>query len=65
MNKETIGQNAGLIWQVLQEGEKNVKVLRKEAKLKDKDMTFALGWLAREDKVNFKEVDGELFVSLA
>lgn len=65
MKKETIGNNAGLVWQVLQNGEMEVKAVKKATKLTEKDLNLALGWLAREGKVNFKEVEKELFVSLA
>ncbi|MEA4985622.1 hypothetical protein SDC9_50648 [bioreactor metagenome] len=65
MKKETIGNNAGLVWQALQNGEMEVKAVKKATKLTEKDLNLALGWLAREGKVNFKEVEKELFVSLA
>ncbi len=65
MKKETIGINAGLVWQALQSGEMEVKAVKKATKLTEKDLNLALGWLAREGKVNFKEVEKELFVSLA
>ncbi|MEA4937215.1 hypothetical protein SDC9_165296 [bioreactor metagenome] len=65
MMKEKIGINAGLIWKALEHGELNVKAVKKATKLKEKDLNLALGWLAREGKVNFSETEGELFVSLA
>lgn len=65
MKKETIGINAGLVWQALQNGEMEVKAVKKATKLTEKDLNLALGWLAREGKVNFNEVEKELFVSLA
>jgi len=65
MKKETIGKNAGLVWQALQNGEMEVKAGKKATKLTEKDLNLALGWLAREGKVNFKEVEKEMFVSLA
>lgn len=61
---EKIGISAGLIWAALENGETNVKAIKKATKLAEKDLNLALGWLAREGKVNFKEIDGELFVSL-
>ncbi|MDO9634635.1 MAG: winged helix-turn-helix domain-containing protein [Paludibacter sp.] len=64
MIKEKIGSNAGLIWQALENGEQNVKAVKKATKLTEKDLNLALGWLAREGKLNFNEVEGELFVSL-
>lgn len=62
---EKIGTNAGKIWTILDEaGILNVKDLKKSAKLTDKDLYAALGWLAREGKVTLTEKEKELFVSL-
>jgi hypothetical protein len=53
MNTETIGTNAGLIWNALNEvNGLSVKQLKKATKLKDKEVFAALGWLAREGKVS-------------
>lgn len=65
MLSEKIGINAGLIWAALEGGELNVKAVKKATKLAEKDLNFALGWLAREGKVKFNEVEGELFIALA
>lgn len=65
MLSEKIGKNAGLIWTALESGELNVKAVKKATKLTEKDLNLALGWLAREEKVKFNEVDGELFLKLA
>ncbi|MDR1585441.1 MAG: winged helix-turn-helix domain-containing protein [Prevotellaceae bacterium] len=62
---DTIGINAGLIWEALGNGELTIKEVKKAAKLTEKDLNLALGWLAREGKVNFNEIEKELFVSLA
>lgn len=60
-----IGTNAGLVWTVLNEGGKlNVKQIKKATKLIDKDLYAAFGWLAKENKIAFEEVEGDLFVSL-
>jgi len=67
MNIEVIGRNAGLVWEALNTGEVlGTKQIKKITKLKDKELYAALGWLARENKVNFQETeDGkELLVSL-
>lgn len=64
MLKEKIGNNAGIIWTALEDGELNVKAVKKVTKLAEKDLNLALGWLAREGKVKFTEVEGELFISL-
>lgn len=62
---EKIGTNAGLVWSVLNEGGKlNAKQIKKATKLIDKDLYAAFGWLAKEGKVVFEEVGGDLFVAL-
>lgn len=68
MNVETIGVNAGTVWNALNEAEAlGLKQLKKVTKLKDKEVFAALGWLARESKVTI-DVDPEdakeLIVSL-
>jgi len=65
MLSEKIGNNAGLIWTAIESGEMNVKAIKKTTKLAEKDLNMSLGWLAREGKVKFNEVEGELFVSIA
>lgn len=62
---EKIGSNAGKVWSLLDEtGRQEVKELKKATKLTEKDLYAALGWLAREGKVIFEEVEKALFVSL-
>lgn len=57
MNIETIGYNAGTVWTALNDATVlGMKQLKKITKLKDKEVYAALGWLAREGKVNI-EVD--------
>lgn len=59
MNVETIGVNAGTVWNALNEAEAlGLKQLKKITKLKDKEVFAALGWLARESKVTI-DVDPE------
>lgn len=68
MNTETIGYNAGTVWVALNNAEAlGVKQLRKITKLKDKEVYAALGWLARENKINIEqdpEDEKEYIVSL-
>ena len=53
MNIETIGTYAGTVWTALNTAEAlGVKQLKKITKLKDKEIFAALGWLAREGKIN-------------
>lgn len=69
MNVETIGTNAGAVWQALSTADAmGVKQIKKVTKLKDKEVFAALGWLAREGKVNIDtdpEDEKELLISLA
>ena len=58
-----IGENAGLIWNALQGGALTLKALKKATKLKNDELSLALGWLAREGKVAFEEAE-ELTISL-
>jgi len=67
MNTEKIGNYAGLIWNALNEADVlGVKQLKKVTKLKDKEVYAAIGWLARENKINIEESEDakELLVSL-
>ena len=59
MDKNEIGLNAGKVWQLLSYGN-----LKKKSGLKDKDLGAALGWLAREDKIEFEQEEEELYVYL-
>lgn len=53
MNVETIGAWAGLVWNALATADVlGLKQLKKETKLKDKEVFAAIGWLAREGKVD-------------
>ena len=53
MNIETIGTDAGTVWTALNTAEAlGVKQLKKITKLKDNEIFAALGWLAREGKIN-------------
>ena len=64
--KEKIGLDAGNVWKVLDvQGVKSVKELKKAAKLNDKEIYAAIGWLAREEKLVFRQEEEDLFISLA
>ncbi len=53
MNTEIIGTNAGTVWVALNTADAlGIKQIKKMTKLKDKEVYAALGWLAREGKVN-------------
>jgi hypothetical protein len=49
---EQIGKTAGAIWHVLEsQGELTLPVLKKEVQGKAPVFDWAIGWLAREDKI--------------
>ncbi|MDY2828575.1 MAG: winged helix-turn-helix domain-containing protein [Sodaliphilus sp.] len=61
MNVETIGLWAGAVWNALNDakGTLDVKGLKKATKLKEKEVFAAIGWLARESKVNIVADEAE------
>lgn len=55
---DTIGIAAGKIWDYLDKnGATSVSKVTKEAELNRNEVQRAIGWLAKEDKLNF-EMDG-------
>jgi hypothetical protein len=65
MLKHDIGINAGIIWNLL--NEKGALTERKIGELtgfKEVMITMALGWLAREDKIEFFEKQDAIFIEL-
>ncbi len=64
--KEQIGQTAGAIWKVLQDNEKiALTQLPKAIKAKEAITYQALGWLAREDKVDYVTSGKTTYIRLA
>lgn len=63
---ERIGQNAGLVWNALNQlGKMDIKALKKATKLRtDKELYAAIGWLAKEGKLSFDETGEELLIEL-
>lgn len=58
MDKHIIGENAGIVWTLLSDGQRwEYEDLKVRSKLSDRDLSAAIGWLAREDKIFF-ETDG-------
>jgi hypothetical protein len=62
MNVETIGLWAGAVWNALNEaeGSLNVRGIKRATKLKEKEVYAAIGWLAREGKVNVNEKETDV-----
>lgn len=55
MDKNMIGKNAGIIWNLLNNGERwEHEALKAASGLSDRDLDTAIGWLAREDKIFFE-----------
>jgi hypothetical protein len=63
---EQIGTHAGLVWKALNDGGRmNLKEVKKATKIKtEKEVFAAIGWLAKEGKLAFDEVEGETYISL-
>lgn len=55
MDKHVIGENAGIIWRLLNNGERwEYESLKAASGLSDRDLNLAIGWLARENKIFFE-----------
>lgn len=62
---ETIGTTAGQVWEYLSNNDEvTMTALKKDLSLKGDEATLALGWLAREDKINFNKKGSTVKVSL-
>lgn len=56
MNKKAIGTNAGIIWNLLNSSEKwDVSQLMQKSGLTEIEVYTAIGWLARENKIEIEE----------
>ncbi len=65
MLKEDIGFNAGTIWHLLSEkGTLSLIELEELTGYKKDLILFALGWLARENKIEFSDRGGTISVRL-
>jgi len=60
-----IGHAAGMSWQYLERhGETTLSKLKQGTKLSDQLLLMALGWLARENKLNLVQQKRSLKISL-
>lgn len=60
MDKNTIGENAGVLWRLLNDGKRwEYEELKAALKLSERDLNAAIGWLARENNIFFDK-DEEL-----
>ena len=56
MDKKAIGTNAGIIWNLLNNSEKwDVSQLMEKSGLTEIEVYTAIGWLAREKKIEIEE----------
>lgn len=60
MDAHSIGENAGLVWNLLSNGKRlTYEDLRTASNLSDKELGAAIGWLSREGKIYFEEGNEE------
>jgi len=64
--KHHIGETAGKVWKTLRaKGEINISQLPKILDEKSATVNQAVGWLAREDKIEFRKKGAQILISLA
>lgn len=61
MNKEHIGENAGIVWSALHNNKCSWEELVKVTRLTPLELAAAIGWLAREDKIRFSPERGIMY----
>lgn len=59
MDKNSIGEHAGIVWRLLSNNCRwTYEELKEKSRLSDRELNAAIGWLAREGKIDF-ETDRE------
>ena len=61
MDKNTIGNNAGIVWRALHNNKYSWEELVKVTALTPLELAAAIGWLAREDKIRFFSEQGMIY----
>ena len=61
MNKNTIGENAGIVWRILHNNVLSWEDLLKQTELSNIEIACAIGWLAREDKIIISQRNGTFY----
>ncbi|WP_321479565.1 winged helix-turn-helix domain-containing protein [uncultured Bacteroides sp.] len=65
MDKKEIGCNAGKVWHILSNNASwKYDDLKEKSGLKDKELAAAIGWLARENKIELEEEGEDLYIYL-
>ncbi len=60
MDKKFIGLNAGIVWHIISDQRKwKYSELKQKSGLPDKELYAAIGWLAREDKIEIEHGEDE------
>jgi Winged helix-turn-helix domain (DUF2582) len=63
--RKLIGEMAGKIWKTLgKKGRTEISKVPQIMKEKEEIVYLALGWLAREDKIDFHKKEGKTFLLL-
>jgi hypothetical protein len=63
--KEQVGETAGTIWHMLNDfGPQTLAQLKKRVNSSGELVAFALGWLAREDKIDISQEKKSIKVAL-
>jgi hypothetical protein len=66
MIQNDININAGIIWNLLNEkGMLSIREINKHTNFRESLIYYSLGWLARENKICFFEIDESMYVELA
>jgi len=66
VNYDQIGETAGTVWQTLaNQGPLTFAALMEEVNAPQSLFFMAIGWLSREDKLQFEANDGDYIVKLA
>lgn len=57
MDKKIIAHNAGIVWRLLDNNNRRWEYgeLKEASGLSDRDLNTAIGWLARENRVQFEQ----------
>ena len=65
MMNELIGTAAGQVWEYLSNNEEvTMAAMKKDLELKGDEATMAIGWLAREDKVELSKKGASVKIRL-
>lgn len=66
MSQHRIGETAGTIWETLsQQGPLTFAALMEEVNAPQSLFFMAIGWLSREEKLQFEQANGDYLIRLA